>query len=595
MEEQQMNLDEIFRQSGLGRDYREAPPPAAWDQIVRRLDEEDEEERRPYFWMRMPWAIVCLVLAGAGLWVTATRFAHNSDNAAAKNHTEVSGQNVGGQSALSQVRKNAPIALIENEPAPVLLENSTDPKNSSNKQKTNKSAPSHSHPIPAGTSRRRDTKATSNIRRGITALASGTVGKAVLHTEESAKQPLDSRMTAAIPQSRNSKSGEPVIAAAAQAISRNETFKSSALHVSNASGNISSRFSAGSPAQALPGSKSMAELWPAHMAPARAATSQYSVEAFHNNLVSAAQLINDITNPVLEYDVILSPRPANTPILLRPPFANAPDSMMHAAQARQISGFSLAALAGMERGNSPALQYRISLGGRMLWHFNSAWAIGVQPALRFGHLANVDLTATQAYQNITTEVNGTIIQTVSPSVLNAIDTLFSYVIRQTVDSIVVKGRQARSNIWEVELPLIADFQHGNWHIYGGPSLIFGGRYGINGGGSSTYSTIWRDSIVQSVPMPKAAFASYFGNTSTLPQYSTYNDNMQQIADVRSGYLFGVGWERGRLLLDASIHGQFSGSNKIPEPLRPVYSGPGFRLSVGYLLMRTAAERLKANP
>jgi hypothetical protein len=60
MEEQQHNIDEIFRQ-GLA-DYREAPPAAAWDHVERRLD--GYQHIKPSF-PRGPWMLLVLaVLTG---------------------------------------------------------------------------------------------------------------------------------------------------------------------------------------------------------------------------------------------------------------------------------------------------------------------------------------------------------------------------------------------------------------------------------------------------------------------------------------------------------------------------------------------------
>ena len=75
MEEQQHSIDELFRQS-LG-DYRETPPPAAWDAIEQRIN--DAPKRRRYF-LRWPW-IFCLLLlitGGAAWYITSD----NSDKGA---------------------------------------------------------------------------------------------------------------------------------------------------------------------------------------------------------------------------------------------------------------------------------------------------------------------------------------------------------------------------------------------------------------------------------------------------------------------------------------------------------------------------------
>jgi hypothetical protein len=69
MDEQQHSLDEIFRQS-LG-DYREAPPAAAWEKVVEKLDADDKEKRKGFVWP-WPWIVLLLLLTiGGGIFLAA--------------------------------------------------------------------------------------------------------------------------------------------------------------------------------------------------------------------------------------------------------------------------------------------------------------------------------------------------------------------------------------------------------------------------------------------------------------------------------------------------------------------------------------------
>ena len=65
MEEQQKNIDDLFRQSLS--DYREAPPAAAWDRLAAQLDADGIEPKNRYFFSRWLWfSLVFILLVGGG-------------------------------------------------------------------------------------------------------------------------------------------------------------------------------------------------------------------------------------------------------------------------------------------------------------------------------------------------------------------------------------------------------------------------------------------------------------------------------------------------------------------------------------------------
>ncbi len=604
MEEQQMNIDDIFRQSGLGgRGSREMPPPAVWDKIAQRLDEgEEHRKRRAILWLRWPAAIVAVLLLGVGLWrvVVAdpnTRPASATIDASGTTAAQTAMAATGGENGAepSDARRAA-------SPAAILLAQDGDHRERTSIQPRDRSsAPAAvTQPQPyAAIDHSEATKelhATGSVhgaavpvqeaftvakpvalQPSVSAPATMPVGAAQPHVTSGITVPkpvveapfkggADPRLEAERPLAAGHPSG--ALAASATVALANAGGKSAQGAVTREKAPLA-RIENKQPV-----------LWPAHMAPARVTVSPLAV--LHDRMVAAAKLVEAIASPVLEYDVVLSkPRPAGLPL-----FEGS------AAALPAPAALSFAGLAGFEPGTGGPLQYRISVAGRLMWHFPaSPWSIGIQPALRIGQLSSTMLSDDKTYQRTTTDVNGKILAAVSPSILGTTDTLYSYVVRQTVDSIVVSGQIAKGSIWEVELPLLLDFRTGAWHFRGGPSLNFGGPFTVGGGVQKTYSTVRRDSIVQSVPMPVAAFANYFGAPSSLPQYSTATTSeVSQVADIRTGYLIGIGWQRGRWMLDASVHGQLTGYRQVAEPMRKAYEGPAVRLSVGYELFRAAMKK-----
>src|SRR3982751_1084944 len=62
--EEQHSFDEFFR--GSLADYRETPPPAAWNMVAQRLDDDDRRRRRGFFYW--PWTVLSLLLLMGGAW-----------------------------------------------------------------------------------------------------------------------------------------------------------------------------------------------------------------------------------------------------------------------------------------------------------------------------------------------------------------------------------------------------------------------------------------------------------------------------------------------------------------------------------------------
>ncbi|MEO6832020.1 MAG: hypothetical protein ABI378_06730 [Chitinophagaceae bacterium] len=75
MEEQQKNIDDLFRQSLS--DYREAPPAAAWDRLAAQLGADGIEPKNKYFFTRWLWFSLVFILLVGGGWFIAAYQSHN--------------------------------------------------------------------------------------------------------------------------------------------------------------------------------------------------------------------------------------------------------------------------------------------------------------------------------------------------------------------------------------------------------------------------------------------------------------------------------------------------------------------------------------
>src|SRR5207244_3347015 len=75
---------------------------------------------------------------------------------------------------------------------------------------------------------------------------------------------------------------------------------------------------------------------------------------------------------------------------------------------------SLAAMAGYEWSFNSPVRYGFSGGLRLLWHFDKKWAVGLQPAFRYGGLQETLLGGEQVYQQTKVTVTSFTSPTPSP-------------------------------------------------------------------------------------------------------------------------------------------------------------------------------------
>jgi hypothetical protein len=262
------------------------------------------------------------------------------------------------------------------------------------------------------------------------------------------------------------------------------------------------------------------------------------------------------------------------------------DSTSEVARPKYPMSLSAAVLGGFEFGMQSPAPGRFTAGARVLLHVSPRASIGLQPTIRYGTVAAQKLTDEKMYQRSVIDVNSFTSLALSPSIRNSTDTLYHYVVRETFDSIVVGSTTAGGKSLEFELPLIISYQLGSsLHVYGGPSLNFGGKLTVSDPSIQTYSVGRRDSLVQSEPMPSSEFVNYFGKSS-LEEYSNYKPSSAALQDpvsARLGYIIGIGYAWKRILFDASMHQQVTGYEDVAPQLQKVYSSPYMRMSLGYQL------------
>ena len=170
---------------------------------------------------------------------------------------------------------------------------------------------------------------------------------------------------------------------------------------------------------------------------------------------------------------------------------------------------------------------------------------------------------------------------------------YTYLTSQTYDSIIVPKTVASGKFWEVELPLVFNYQPGNWRFYGGPSINFGGKINLTTAGTQLSFTRERtDSItLTNHQAPSDTFNNYFG--VHLTPYSSYTQATSSASSVRVGYLLGIGYQFGGFLVDLSLHQQLTGYSDVSPALQKVYSSPNLRINLGYRIFGPRPERARA--
>lgn len=223
---------------------------------------------------------------------------------------------------------------------------------------------------------------------------------------------------------------------------------------------------------------------------------------------------------------------------------------------------------------------------QLLWHFDPAFSLGIQPVFRWGNMPELRLNAENYFTPGPAQVDSTI------DVDGSGNKYYTYTVKQPYDSIVVPAVQAGGTLWNVQLPIILHYQPPgrHWHIYAGPGIGIGGQIRTTTNGIQQSYTRTREQEIRLVnqQLSYEVLADYFG-LSRLPQYSSYHAAAFQQNDpaaIHLGYIAGGGYTLHRFVIDISVQQQLTGYNRVYEALRKAYTRPGFRISIGYHLFGT---------
>jgi hypothetical protein len=614
MEEQQRNIDDVFRESLA--DYRETPPGVVWQRIAGRLDEEEHGRRRLGFYLRWPWIVLSLMLIVGGTWIV-TGLNHRTENRTRQTANRIIEQparpvmSPSQQAATENLNAIAPeqkteakqnqvpiinhheaakvpvtVAAIQTSPAAPIT-NTPESAHSSETPIAMEAAGTVKD-IPAATDvsfsidppRKPDVVASLSSKKG------GVVPVKSTGPRKLQSKKLDVDFSSSLPKKEASpespaaaagktqqtlwtKPAEPPVAGL-ESVRRADiaagTDKPSAP-------NILAANTSDLPPLFIPkdNEQPLKDNAPVKTTEEHAAVPQSTATPADNTSVKPEQ--HDAQTPgTTGTDGNTSNQPADP---------KAPDLV----NAKQSLPLSLALQGGYEYSFNSPMQNRFNAAMKLLWQVNQTIAIGLQPALRFGSLPTMTMGQSGIYQRTAIKVDSFITVDHSPSVYNSIDTIHNYVVRETFDSIFVKGYTAGGSTWELELPVVIQGKLGKaWYVYGGPSVIFGGKLPYsNVSEPRIVSHTRQDSLAQSQALPAAAFNNYFGKSS-LQSYSAYQaEAASQPASVRFGCLVGVGYSLDRFMAEASLHQQLSGYSDMPQSLRNIYASPSVRISVGYML------------
>lgn len=602
MEEQQRNIDDVFRQSLA--DYREAPPGVVWKNIASRLDEEDDRRRRGGFFMRWPWIALSLALLVSGAWVV-TGLNNNGDGSAVQKAHIASGNTSQGVSAAGpSLNQGNTVPMVQHSKA--MSTKATHHVLGSAHSKTvspaNVQAPTKSSREPAVNTEElsEETVAVqeSNHSEGAAAvemsfvpathkkekpvtrlLAKHERAVAVPDVKIDHPKPVKVDMATSLPARENFAAPEKAPAEAAQSTAWT---KPEAKDFAKLEGAKSAQAIKPQPAKTPEMLAANSNTLPAIDLP-KEDKKQDSAPSSSDD-ASAAQ--TDQQEKTEKAPLDKDPqKQASAPVVDSSTDTQPDYKVPDLVSQKPVLPISLAVMAGYEHSfNSPA-QKRFDAAARLLWHASRTIAFGIQPAFRFGNIPMSILSQPGIYQRSSIQIDSFNTVDVSPSVYGGRDTIHNYVIRETFDSIFVKAASVGGSFWELELPLIVHLSLSKaWSVYGGPSISFGGKLPYSTAGDPQIIThIRKDSLAQSQALPAAAFNHYFGKSS-LESYSAYKPQPAvDPASVRLGYLVGIGYGRNRLMADLSLHQQMSGYKDVPQPMRDAFAKPTVRISVGYLL------------
>ncbi|MBS1645578.1 MAG: hypothetical protein JST36_11120 [Bacteroidetes bacterium] len=608
MEEQYQNIDDLFRQSL--RDYREAPPSAAWDRLVAQLDADKEKTKRRFF---LPWYwvfLAILIFAGAGWYMVAqqAKLQEQPKIAIAQDRVAISSKQT-IDLAHQQTENKPPLAIEQKKNRPI----ASKPKISGgNRTATNQNlravksemsiaqkAKQFEHEAPQAQSRAKQSisnkrypkdkssqensvqshlqgvnKRTENLSDKVASTnASSQKQGGKIHPESS----WDDQETA-IQQNEEQLSKKQSLAKTHQLRTVFEQ-PLDALHVRDILAfDLGHRNS---------GLLTMSQIKP-NASVAKTAQSQTFTASKSLKKKDAAPKPNkkQETNDTVEAsrDKFLIEAAARQ--TSEQPRAENPQTEPRPTSSNKKK-FSFAAQLGYEFPMASSGIPHYAAGGQLQWHFDTKFSLGTQLTIRLGKVSSRTLDNAKAYQQSSLVVDSVILTDSLGGVGYR-----QYNIREDFDSISVAAGGLSGTLIQVELPIIVAYNFAkNWRVYAGPTLNFGGTLNTTNGAIKHHQVVRTDTL-RSGPgtllpaRPVSSFEGHFG-VSALPEYNTYTPNNSttvKASELRLGYLFGLGYDAGRLAVDVSMHRQVSGFASLPKPMQDLFSTTALRLSLGYYII-----------
>ncbi len=557
MEEQQKNIDDLFREALMS--YREQPPEAAWQHVASHLDEN--RRRRGIYWRWIiPGLALLIALSSAGWWAIRKPVSSTQEAIVGTIHQADDATNSSSFSRNNSSSKN-------NKQAKTQIE-------------VGQFHSQHTKPVKTVTVQPRVQKTLSVS----IAIGANNLKQTLAHLKAIRLQPLAGLSKLPMPALQSLVVNNSYHLSWLQAVDNSEAPLPRLVQADDKGFRPANPASSPAPLaveipgyeQQLPQDERLNSEAMKHLEAQPDRTFAASISSASNINLQEEKLPDAAT--VARTTSRGLPQAETDPIPLRKP--------------RYRESFSVSALASA--GFSSALQGQYEAGLRALIQLSEHWALGIQPGISLSRLAEVKLTQAASYYRSQIDVDSFRSTEPSPSVRNALDTIYNYVVRQTLDSIVVAGMAAGGNFWEISLPVIAHYSlNEHWYAYGGPTLNFGGRIQVHSSGSTQMFTSHRhDSLAQSETLPASSFEYYFGKP-TLPAYSSYKPvEIQNTPSLRLGYALGLGYTGGKFMGEINLSQQLSGFGNIPSAMQGAFSAPRVNLSVGYLLFDT---RKKSTP
>lgn len=612
------NIDEYFRRE-MGS-HTEAPPPAVWEALESRLDNEPPRRKRPFaiWWV---WSVAGLLLISASV-IIANHLMSEQKQATAV-HTE---------------NKNVPENIINNaEPAPA-----REPIEEQQAQEpTQQPAPENDDNTIAtnNTPKQGNTQYNTNNNRSDKTDISTTTNNVTTQTTPTPRNPeqkmgaMPNRQISALAQNPTEPAHKNMVTVPEP---DKPTDELSVLTPAKPNGVSTSAIIAGTEIKGkqlnMPDVKVV-------IPAADAVTSAGKDEARQMVAISNRNLQNIPVPSSFDASAAQGKMPyATAPSVVEAPAVIAPQAALDSPDKKFFGKTAIDSLFGDDDEDEKIVREKnrkrlpLEAGIKLGYNkgFNSTWradkfvagayvaynlphnfSIVFQPSYQFGNAKTGAIgNPGGPYYEITGSSLDSVVETrhgyIDSSVLtpNPPDTVFrTYRYGQTYDSITVKYGVTQSRLWDVELPLILKYRINKY-------------FSVYGGGTATYSAVLQTeeridryaksrSFTQAVPpetyyvtVPNqqpppgpgpAAHSSVFQyQLDPFNNYQPYTTTPSNVKTFfRYGFILGVSADiSDRWMVDVLMQKSGADASKIPDAnIRKIYTQPYFRFTVGYKLLK----------